>query len=77
MKKHPICLYFFVVLLTQSCAKTADKTIKKPVTISFSEELVVNGVQNPWGMAFPSKNSILITEKSGKLLFSKMEKRLE
>lgn len=77
MKKHPICLYFFVVLLTQSCAQTADKTIKSPVTISFSEELVVDGVQNPWGMAFPSKNSILITEKSGKLLFLENGKKTQ
>ena len=68
MKKLSICLYFFVVLLTQSCAQTTDKTIKKPVTVSFSEELVVSGIQNPWGMVFPSKNAILITEKSGKLI---------
>ncbi len=71
MKNHPICLYFFVVLLTQSCAQTTDKTIKNPVTNSFSEELIIEGIQNPWGMVFPSKNSILITEKSGKLILVK------
>ena len=77
MKKHSICLYFFVVLLTQSCAQTTDKTIKMPVTNSFSEELVIDGIQNPWGMAFPSKNSILITEKSGKLLFFENGKKIQ
>ncbi|GMN09324.1 PQQ-dependent sugar dehydrogenase [Croceitalea sp. MTPC9] len=77
MKKHPICLYFFVVLLTQSCAQTTDKNIKKPITSSFSEELVVDGIQNPWGMTFPSKNAILITEKSGKLILFENGKKIQ
>jgi glucose/arabinose dehydrogenase len=77
MKKLSICLYFFVVLLTHSCAQTTDKTIKKPVTDSFSEELVVSGIQNPWGMVFPSKNTILITEKSGKLILFENGKKTE
>jgi glucose/arabinose dehydrogenase len=77
MKKLSICLYFFVVLLSHSCAQTTDKTIKKPVTDSFSEELVVSGIQNPWGMVFPSKNTILITEKSGKLILFENGKKTE
>ncbi len=77
MKKHSICLYFFVVLLTQSCAQTTDKTIKTPLTTSFSAELTIKGIQNPWGMAFPSINSILITEKSGKLILAEDGKKTQ
>ena len=77
MKKYSIHLYFFVVLLTQACAQSSDKSIKKPVKSSFTEYLAVKDIQNPWGMAFPSKKSILITEKAGKIFLFKNGKKQE
>lgn len=77
MKKHIISRYFFAVMLTQSCAQSTDNTIKNPVTNSFTEKLIVDGIQNPWGMAFLSEGAILITEKSGKLFLFKDGKKIE
>lgn len=72
MKKLALYTYFFVVLLFEACGQSTDKNIKKPVTNSFTEVLVVDGIQNPWGMAFLPNGSILTTEKAGKLfLFEK------
>lgn len=77
MKKSIIYPYFFVVLLNSSCAQNRDTGINLPKNIDFSTELVVGGIQNPWGMAFLPDNSILISEKSGKLLLYKSGKTLE
>lgn len=72
MKNSVILPYFFVVMLTSSCAQNSDKGINLPKVVSFNSLPVVSGIQNPWGMVFLPDNSILITEKSGKLLhFSK------
>ncbi len=77
MKKSAIVTYFFVVMLTSSCAQKSDKGINIPKTIDFSTELVVKNIQNPWGMAFLPDGSILTTEKSGKLLHFNNGKTVE
>ncbi|AKA33919.1 PQQ-dependent sugar dehydrogenase [Flagellimonas lutaonensis] len=77
MKKSALSLYFFVVLLTSSCAQKVDKGINLPSQINFTAESVVDGLQNPWGMAFLPDGSILITEKSGKLIHFKEGKKVE
>lgn len=71
MKNCGITLYFFVVLLLQACGQTVDKSIKTPVNDLFSAELVVSGLQNPWGLDFLPDGSILVTEKAGKLFLCK------
>ncbi|MEM9646994.1 MAG: PQQ-dependent sugar dehydrogenase [Bacteroidota bacterium] len=68
MKKSAILPYFFVVMLTTSCAQNSDKGINLPESIDFTIETVVEGIQNPWGMVFLPDGAILITEKAGKLL---------
>ena len=60
---------FFVVLLSTSCAQTADKEIKTPETLDFTAELVIDDIENAWGMVFLPKGGILYSEKSGKLKF--------
>lgn len=77
MKNCAIYLYFFVVLLSTACGQTVDKTIKSPVKPLVSEELVVSGLQNPWGFDFLPDNSILVTEKAGKLFHFKNGKKTE
>lgn len=69
--------YFFVVLLSTSCAQTSDKGLKTPETIDFTAEPVFEGIQNPWGMVFLSNNTILASEKSGKLILIKSGKAIE
>lgn len=77
MNKSMIYPIFFVVMLVAACAQFYDKDINDPQNINFSTELVVPGIQNPWGMAFPGEQSILISEKSGKLLLFKDGKTTE
>lgn len=71
MKKSTFLPYLFVVMLTSSCAQKSDKGINLPKNIDFTTELIVEGIQNPWGMAFLPDGGILITEKAGKLLLHK------
>ncbi|WP_421812476.1 PQQ-dependent sugar dehydrogenase [Flagellimonas sp.] len=60
--------YFFVVLLGTSCAQAPKNDINSPETLDFTVELVVDDLQNAWGMVFLPNEAILISEKSGKLL---------
>ena len=63
--------FFFVVLLSTSCAQAPKNDINSPETLDFTTELVVDDLQNAWGMVFLPKDAILIAEKSGKLLLYK------
>ncbi|WP_136467127.1 PQQ-dependent sugar dehydrogenase [Flagellimonas onchidii] len=71
MKKSALIPYFFVVMLSTSCAQKRDNSINLPKTIDFTIEAVVSNLQNPWGMVFLPNGGILITEKAGKLLHFK------
>lgn len=66
-----------MILLTISCAQKSDKRIHIPQKVNFTVEPVVEDIQNPWGMAFLPDTSLLITEKSGKLLLYKAGKTTE
>ena len=68
---------FFVVLLGTSCAQTRDKDINTPKTLDFTEELVVDGIQNGWGMVFLPDGAILTSDKSGRLLLYKSDITVE
>ncbi len=77
MKKSAFASYFFVVLLSTSCAQNSKPGAKIPETIDFTTEGVVKGIRNPWGMAFPTNGGVFITEKAGQLLFHKNGKTTE
>ena len=77
MKKSALVPYFFVVMLTTSCAQNKDNSINLPKTIDFTTEEVVSNIQNPWGMVFLPDGGMLITEKAGKLLHFKEGKTTE
>lgn len=62
------CTYFFVVMTSMSCAQDPENKAETPVNAVVSEELVVEGLQIPWGMAFLPDGSMLITEKSGSII---------
>ena len=77
MKKSALIPYFFVVMLSVSCAQSIDKRINLPEKDLFTLEPVVEKIQNPWGMAFLPDGGILVTEKSGKLLLFQAGKTTE
>ncbi|MEM8929054.1 MAG: PQQ-dependent sugar dehydrogenase [Bacteroidota bacterium] len=77
MKKCMIYPYFFVVLLTQACAQKVDQTIRSPEKEAVVAELIVPNLEIPWGFDFFPDGSLLITEKSGKLIHFKYGKRNE
>ncbi|MBO0329409.1 PQQ-dependent sugar dehydrogenase [[Muricauda] lutisoli] len=77
MQKSLLLPYFFVVLLSTSCAQNTDNEINTPETIDFTEELVVGNLQNAWGMVFLPNKAILISEKSGRLLLNESGNTIE
>lgn len=69
-------LFINMLLLTFSACAQKDTTIEES-TYTYSIETVVEDLQIPWGMAFLPDGSMLITEKSGKLIhFKDGEKQL-
>lgn len=66
-----ISLYFFVVLHFVACGQSVDKSINLPVKELVSAELVISGLQIPWGMDFLPNGAILVTEKGGELFICK------
>lgn len=77
IEKSTLFPYFFVVLLNTSCAQNPNSKINLTNNTDFTSEIVVDGIQNPWGMVFLPNNNILISEKSGKLLLYASGKKVE
>jgi glucose/arabinose dehydrogenase len=71
MKKSIPIGCFFVVMTMVSCAQKSDNEVKTPDIKTISAELLVDGLQIPWGMAFLPDGSLLITEKSGEMIHFK------
>ncbi len=77
IEKSTLFPYFFVVLLNTSCAQNSNSKINLTNNTDFTSEIVVGGIQNPWGMVFFPNNDILISEKSGKLILYRSGKKVE
>ncbi len=71
MRNSILTLGFFVVMINCSCGQKPDNDVHLPETNDFTAELVIDGLQTPWGMAFLPDGSILITEKSGEIIHFK------
>lgn len=71
--------YFYVIFLSVSiilvsCAqnrKTSDVAIESEKKRSYRVEMVVDNLNNPWGMTWLPDGSMIITEKSGDLIHFK------
>lgn len=67
--KNLLFLFFFVIYACDG--QTSTEEPKQTETLDSSAlvpELVIDGLQNPWGMAFLPDGKILLTEKEGKIL---------
>ncbi|TDQ29358.1 PQQ-dependent sugar dehydrogenase [Zeaxanthinibacter enoshimensis] len=75
MKKsiHIMCL--FVVLTQISCGQDPENEVNNAKITPFEAELLVDGLQIPWGLAFLPDGAMLITEKSGELIHFKNGKK--
>ena len=51
------------------CAQENPPMIENPSKINYSFEIVVDGIDIPWGMAFININEFLVTEQSGTLYY--------
>lgn len=67
---------FLSLLLIAFSACAQKDTSITPSFYSYDYEMVVDGLQIPWGMAFLPDGSMLITEKSGELIHFKDGKKV-
>ncbi|MEZ4796721.1 MAG: PQQ-dependent sugar dehydrogenase [Flavobacteriaceae bacterium] len=74
--KLTILLIAFLISCKENKAKN-DLTLNDKVTIKYTHEVVVPDLVIPWGIAFLPDNSMLITEKEGKLIHFKNNKKTE
>ena len=66
MRSTFIMLFSAAIISVTACAQK-DSSIENPET-AIDYEMVVEGLEIPWGMAFLPDGSILITEKSGEII---------
>jgi glucose/arabinose dehydrogenase len=71
MKNSIKALYLFVVMTNLSYGQKANNDVNTPSETTFTAELIIDGLQIPWGMVFLPDGSILISEKSGELILFK------
>lgn len=68
MKNYFFLILSITVLFTNSCISQENPPlVKTPDQSKFSIELIVDGIESPWGMDFISENDFLATEKKGVL----------
>lgn len=66
-----VTLLAFFTLNTCGQSKANDIEIRTNTEVKYKTEVVVSGISIPWGMVFLPDGSMLITEKSGKLIHFK------
>ncbi|WP_339709689.1 PQQ-dependent sugar dehydrogenase [uncultured Kriegella sp.] len=77
MRNSIVYLCLIAVSLNLSCAQNTTNQVNTPKETPFTTELLVSGLQIPWGMSFLPDGSMLITEKSGELIHFKNGSKTE
>ena len=67
MNKHILLACTFLGSIALSCAQENTPKIETPENPNYTHEVVVEGIDIPWGMDFISSDDLLVTEKSGTL----------
>ena len=77
MKPKIQYLLFLILINSLACAQQEESSIiaETPQQINFTTEVVISELSIPWGMDFLPDGSMLITEKSGKLIHFKNGKK--
>jgi len=65
--KHLLSLFSIVILTYSSCAQPHSTKVlaESTASVNYTTEVVVSGLNTPWGMVFLPDGSMLITEKTG------------
>mgnify|MGYP001204773018 FL=1 len=71
MLKNTLILFLiFIMTYIPSCSSQENPPlVKTPEKKEYTYEVIIDGINIPWGFCFISNNKILVTEKSGKLFF--------
>lgn len=80
MKSIKFTYTFLLMILLLTCKENKtnnDLTLNDVTTLDYTHEVVVPDLVIPWGIAFLPDNSMLITEKEGKLIHFKNNKKTE
>jgi glucose/arabinose dehydrogenase len=67
VNKHILLVFTFLGSTALSCAQENTPKIETPENPNYTHEVVVEGIDIPWGMDFISSDDLLVTEKSGTL----------
>ncbi|OYX82861.1 MAG: hypothetical protein B7Y83_13435, partial [Flavobacteriales bacterium 32-34-25] len=67
MKTFSLLLFSFFILSCEAQLKNNNEIPLNEEAKNYRLETVVDGINNPWGMAFLPDGSMLVTEKSGVL----------
>ena len=60
-------IFFLIIILFQTLNLKAE---------DFKLNQIISGLNSPWGLTFKNQNEILITEKSGKILFVNLKNKM-
>ena len=72
-----ISAILFLLLTSFGCAQNNPPFIETPLKNDYTYKTIIDGIDVPWGMAFISKNELLVTEISGLLYRVKSGKKTE
>lgn len=60
-----ISAILFLFLISIGCAQNNPPFIETPLKKNYTHEIIIDGIDVPWGMAFLNKNELLVTDISG------------
>ena len=77
MKKNISHLFLLFFIIQIGCAQENPPMIQIPEVMNYSYEIVIDGIDIPWGMAFINQDELLVTEQAGTLYYVKNGEKKE
>jgi len=77
MKKNISHLFLLFFIIQIGCAQENPPMIQIPEVMNYSYEIVIDGIDIPWGMAFINQDEFLVTEQAGTLYYVKNGEKKE